>query len=282
MIYLKNGLKLAKAACSTQRAPAKFVQLACGCAILLSLAVNSQPAQAVLLPSTFAQFHQTASGPNANVFAYINNAALPADDAELVTNPGGSDIGGAIPVVFNFLAGAGTLPVDLQGNLDATLTLTSSTKAAVTNFGPNIIGDQAINGDGSFINKLTITLVTPIAEPGSNLLTVTFVGQLLGALNGAPQLSADTQVVGETVTFSSDFLTFSGAQRQFSLTFSSWNGGLQITPPFFQATTAAGAGTFAANATFVPEPSTFAMGIIGLTMVLVGFGRRRRNRIHTV
>jgi hypothetical protein len=270
-----------------------------GCALLFITATNAQQAVAgiVPVPPTFAQFHQSPTNINTNVFAYIDNGpAIPAsaaNDAELVSYPNypGGVKGGALPVVFSFLSVAGSLPAALSGNQDATLTLTSSTLSPVQTAFGGAIGDQQILGNGALADVLTITRDTPF-NGHSLLLRMDFTGQLLGAIGGAPQLSGDNTIGSPlyTVTFTSDFLTFSPTltSRQFSLTFSSWTGGLQLSSkpgenpdggvPYFQSATANGTGTFAANATAVPEPTTLTLGMVGLSVLLVGYLRKRRGR----
>jgi len=246
------------------------------------LAAGAQRAWAV--PTTFAQFHQSATNINVNVFGYLNNGAK--SDAELVSYPSGVS-GGALPVVFNYLSVAGSLPADLSGNQDATLTLTSSTlTAAQTAFG-GLVGQQDITGLGLLANELKITRTTPALEgtgSNTNLLTMTFTGQIIGAIGGgSPQLSGDTALL-MTVTYTSDFLTFGNGERQFSLTFTSWGNtpvtnGLQVAAPYFANATANGTGTFAAEATAIPEPGTIILGAVGLSaLVAVGYRRRLRRR----
>ena len=151
------------------------------------------------------------------------------------------------------------------------------------------------DNSGSLPNAIIITRDTPAAEgfgTRTNLLTVTFTNSTLLGIVGssAPQMSADTATGGGvTVNYSSDFLTFPNGEHNFSLTFSSWTSVLQQgltsglnvagTSPnlFFTSATAAGTGTFGGNAVAVPEPSTLALGGLGL-VALVGLARRRRSR----
>ncbi len=171
------------------------------------------------------------------------------------------------------------------------LTLTSSTLSpVVTGFG-GLVGDQQITGNGSLSDQLTITRNTPAAEgtgTRTDLLTMTFTAQLLGALGSSPQLSGDTSL-SYTVNFASDFLTFPNGEHDFSMTFSSWDSGLQLsnqhlgdsTSQYYQAAAAAGAGTFAANTVAIPEPSTLVLGFVGALSLLIGWARtmlvRRKN-----
>jgi PEP-CTERM motif len=243
-------------------------------------------AHAAITPVTFAQFEQ--AGASSNSFAYVDNGGLTpgtglpggsTPDAQFLTS-GAGGLGAAIPVTFQYLSLA-SLPADLQGPLSATLALTSATTSPVIPLG-GVIDDQNITGDGSITDTLSITLDSPAAEGSgskTNLLTVVFTGQLVGEGGSrTPQLSGNT-ALGDSVTFSSDFLTFDAAQaRDFSLTFTSWttgadSGGLEVDPldSFYQSATAAGTGTF--DATIIPEPSTIAILALG------SFGLLSRRRL---
>ncbi len=237
---------------------------------------------------TFAQFQETATGFGADGFAYLNNGPGTGStaDAELVTDPSGV-AGAAIPVLFNFLSFGSAFPADLQGPQNATVTLTSSTMGAVATGFSDSIDDQQIMGNGETTDVLAITRDTPAAEGSgsrTNLLTMTFTGQLFGAIGGlTPQLSGSNAAY--TVTYASDFLTFAGStERDYSLTFTSWttiandaNDGLGLMPSadnYFEAATAAGSATFDSNVvTVAPEATTFA-SMVGASLPMLA--RRRR------
>jgi len=234
---------------------------------------------------TFAQFHEATTGPSANQFAYLNNGA--GSDAELGTDPAGT-IGAPIATVFNYLSLDGALPADLQGNQSATVTMTSSTLSTVQTAFSGTLGDQQVMGNGALTDVLAITRTAPANEGSgarTNLLTMTFTGQLVGAIGGlTPQLSGGT--VTYTVNFTSDFMSFAGSsQRDFSMTFTSWtttandanNGkGLEIAADnYFESALAAGAATFDSDKVTVPEATTFALVMGALIPMLA---RRRGSR----
>jgi hypothetical protein len=244
-------------------------------ALFLSTAV-ALPRIANALPISFAQFSE--ADPGGNIFSYVDNGS--GNTSQFGTSTGGP-LGAAIPINFTFLSAAGAMPADLTGNQAATLSMTSSTTAPATLLG-GIVGTQTFNGQ---TNTITITRDSAATEgTGSktNLLTITFInGTLLGAINGrTPQLSADSGL-GNIVGYTSDFLTFNdNAEKDFSLTFSSWantsgGGGLSIVDAsnHFASATASGAGTFDASVTPVPEPSAWILGAVALAGMLV-VGRR--------
>jgi len=238
-------------------------------------------------PVTFAQAIEAST---ANVFAYNDNGV--GKDAELGTSTGGA-LGAAVPINFTYLSGAG-IPLsdtDLTGVQNATISLTSSsTKAVVTGFG-GTIAQQAIDNSGSLTDVIKITRTTPASEGGgskTNLLTVTFTGHLQGPVNGTtPSLSAAT-TAGDTVTYSSDFLSFAQAtQEDFNVAFSSWAP--LITPPtglnvdssdgYYNSATAAGAATFdfQGATSVIPEPASLPILLGGVVMAFA-CGRNLRRR----
>jgi hypothetical protein len=238
-------------------------------------------------PVTFAQFHQTGDTLK-NLFDYVDGGV--GGSAQFITE-GINQFGqptASIPVLFNFLPGAGlsgllptadhgSLPGDLNGALQARLTLTAATTQPVTveNFGSVSVANQEFLGDG--VNTLSITLNQTVFEQGTNLLTMTFTGGFLGAEAGlTPQLSGNSNL-GDTVVYTSDFLDFSKvSQANYSLTYSSWtpadNGGLEVDSAdnYFNSATSNGTGTF--DVTVIPEPNAWMLTIL----VLAGFLPARR------
>jgi hypothetical protein len=253
------------------------------------LVIGAAPAaRAAIAPATFAQARESSDSANPNVFAYNNNGL--GSDAELGTSLGGA-LGVAVPIDFTFLAAAGLLPTDLTGVQDATISMTSSTLSTATTAFGGTFADQPITGAGSVVDTIKIIRASAANEGAgsrTNLLTVTFTGNLDGAIGGTtPGLNADT-ALGDTVTYSSDFLSFAQSTEQdFNLGFSSWDP--LVTPPsglginadnYFNSATAAGTGTFdfAGSATVIPEPATLQALVLAGLVVLAGRSRRRPAR----
>jgi hypothetical protein len=239
----------------------------------LSLGLSSVAKAVTVTPTTFAEFEQASSATNSNLFQYLETGIAGSGGSAQLTAT-------SIPVNFSFESIA-TMPADLQGPQSATLTLTSSTATGMTipftGFGDEQFGTT---------NTLTITRNTGALEGNNlktNLLTMTFTGQLFGVLNGfTSQLTGQT-TNGNTVSYTSDFLNFPASPvADYQLGFTSWDstggGGLQqdTTSNFFKAATASGTGSFdvGPNVTVVPEPMTGTLVLTGLGMMFL----RRRNR----
>jgi hypothetical protein len=251
------------------------------------LLCGAATANAAVMPVTFAQAIESSANTNSNVFAYNNNGA--GGDAEFGTSLSGGPIGAAVPISFSFLPTVGTLPSDITGIQDATISMTSSTTSAATTAFGGTFADQPITGGGTVTDTIKITRSTPAAEGAgskTNLLTVTFTGHLYGAVGGpTPTLSADTGL-GDTVTYTSDFMSFApSTQQDFNLALSSWDP--LVTPPtglavnsdgYFNSATAAGAATFDFQESGAPIPEPTSLGVLGLGGLLLLSGRRLRRR----
>jgi hypothetical protein len=234
-------------------------------------------------PVTFAQIIESSLNSNPNIFAYINNGT----NAEFGTDVGGV-FGAPAAAEFTFLSVLGTpLPADLSGVQDCTISLTSSTSTPATTFGG--LASEPINGSGAVTDILKITRDTPALEgmgTRTNLLTMTFTGNLLGAIGGATPQLAGNSGLGDTVTYSSDFLGFAGStQQDFSTTFSSWGPanppppGLSVgTGGFFTPASAAGTATFdfEGAATVIPDPN--AVPLLALVVLPLAAAQRYRRQ----
>jgi hypothetical protein len=173
------------------------------------------------------------------------------DGPQTIAFGGGSltDTGGLLGsvVLFNFL---NVMPVSLDGQVEAYLTVDA--------------------GGSPFDGTVSFHRVTDMA----NLLTLHFTNATLVGAGGSGALFG-TQPGGGTVTYTSDFLDFSGQTAgDFSIGLSG------ITPGFSAAAwTADSVGTFASDSANggngVPEPATWTMMIIGFGGVGALMRRRR-------
>ena len=240
---------------------------------------------------TFATFQELANG--GNLFEFTNSP--------LNNHPTGGTLrtlnAQAQPVDFSYL-GVSSLPVELQGDQLATISLYAPTTQSVQS-GLGLISQP--------LNSIVIAFTRVTAYKGfSNLLTVTVApGDLSNGLLGTKKgvtanLTADT-TVGDTVldqiTYSSDFLTFSpGEEADLSLAFSSASpcftnattvtgacvtSGLAMS--FLHSLTMAGSGSFAAvpspiSVFAAPEPDAAFFLFTGLAAVLGFRSWVRRNR----
>ena len=246
------------------RIPRSAALLAVAFGLLTAPAANAQL-------TTFAQFFQNAGG---NPFSYTSTGTA---------GSGGNAMFGvnSLAIDFKYFSILG-LPADLSGFQSAHLTFTSFTTLGPSNSGSGF--DEIFNGSGVNSAMITITRDTPALEgTGSRtvLLQVIFTPFTFTGSGGSGGFSASS--LSGTVSFSSDFLSFSAAvQRDVGLSFSSIIPGLARGPNgFFLDFTAAGTGTFSSDPvpTFIPEPSTYAMlaGAAGLAFFVLA--RRRRTAV---
>lgn len=205
---------------------------------LLTIALLSSTARG---QTTFAQFTQDSS---IEAFTFSNANAT---------------FQGMTTGDLTFLA-AGA-PVGPQA---ANITLTSSAMTQASTAGPFLF--QPIDGA---TNTLSFTRISD----GANLLTLTFTGTFSGFNSDTiAALSGDSNA-GDTVVYSSDFLTFSNADsRAFNLNATPDPDYSQGMNGFLNNFATDLNGSFAAT---VPEPSTWFAGV--LTAAAIGaFALRRR------
>jgi hypothetical protein len=235
------------------------------CLLTLALALAGAASTARGDTVTFAQFFDSS-----NNILFANNGTT----STLKTVTGGASVG----FVFSNIAG---LPSDLAfQNATMSINLTG-TSSSSSESGNTIF--QPLSGTISFTR-------TSAAGEGqgsrTNLLTITYAshsqsGSLSGSAgSGSASLSPSTP--NDTVTYTSDFLSFSNtSQRNMSLSFTSVNPNLTFGANGVQNFSTAGVGSFASNpaptlnVTPTPEPSTCVLiGSVAGTATL--FGRWRR------
>ena len=188
---------------------------------------------------------------------------------------------GAVQTEFSFLDpslfGLGTLAASFRFNATATA------GSAAQSLG-SFVYQPIFSGTFSF----TYTGVADLKEggttyhTGANLLSAVFTGGTIEGQTGATSGSAtaSSSVNGETITYSSDILAFTGTVEQdFAISLSSISRGLAALPNqalrSFGATTTGSFSTDPApSASATPEPATWAMLVTGFG--LVGLSRRRQ------
>ena len=228
---------------------------------------------------TFASFEEKTLG---NEFKYDSTGvAGSGGNSYFLTNttPLGTSAGSGgltptpIDVNFRYVAStiftAGLNPL-LLGNQDARLTLNVTSATGVIVFAGFAFQQNML---GSLEIRRTVPLL------GKDLLLrVDFNGRYQGTNGGqTSSLQADA-TLGDSVTFTSDFVNFSGATGQ-----NMANSFTSVTPlfikdlisKFFTPHTAHGTGSFAANNAIVPEPGTIVGAFAGLLFAGLAAVRRR-------
>jgi hypothetical protein len=148
----------------------------------------------------------------------------------------------SVPINFNFTAPTG---LSTAGR-PATLTISGSTLTPAVVVGTAI--DQPIT---------TSTLSITENSTGKDLLSMTFTGAIIGASGGPNAQLAGADTSG-TVTFTSDYLTFTPPGNSYALSLAAMSPTLSIGPGSFLSTFAADiTGQFTANA--IPEPLTLGL-----------------------
>ena len=235
-----------------------------------SIAVWALATVAQASPITFASVNYLPLS-GSNVTYSWQNSGSGFLGFETGTNPTAA----SIPVEFTY--SASSAPAGLQGGLAAHMTISAPATGFATSSGGF---DYQITG-----GTIAITLDTPFN--GKDLLLKADFSGVLSGNNGSSvaNIDADSQISGQSVVFSSDFLTF-GALPWESISF-----GLNSVDPtlaidinqYLRAFTASGHGSFAAGlndirTTSAPEPSSLAITLLGGGLVLIGAIRTRIRR----
>ncbi len=250
-------------------------------ALAIGFALAATPAAAV---TTFAQYQAIGSGANLR-WQNSSGTANGTGGSLYTTATSTANSAGSRLVSFSFLQPqfAGVV-----SNVDAVFTLNAT---VATGNPADLLGgflvQEPLVGSFSFISTTAITLNTTTFAAGSNLLSGTFTnGAISGQRNGTSGSVGGSTGSGSVITYTSDFLDFSETvDRDFSLSLTSIASPLQASPTNGTPTRALrtfralSTGTFSSDpapiVTAVPEPTTWALMVLGFGMV--GFAARRRS-----
>ncbi len=263
---------------------------------LLALAMTAATAGAISTPAaavvvTFATFSATTSANNFRLVNSGNNAARTTDATVYSTATGTATTPGSAPVKFSFLIPQ-LAPFITDVNALYTLSGSIAKNSPVSSSGFFI--QSGYSGSFSFLTTSAITIsgpgfITHTYAAGSNLLSGTFSnGNIVGTIGSTSGSAFASGPSGVNITFTSDFLDFSGSallDRATSLT--------AVTSPFSKHSGLNGAlngfravtgGQFSSDpvpivnfTAPVPEPGSWALLVVGFGMV--GATLRRRSAV---
>jgi hypothetical protein len=188
-----------------------------------------------------------SAGASAYNFAVFNETSA-NKPFSLTNNVTSASLGysSATPVSFDFTAPTGLSTADRL----ATLTITTNASATPATTSGGLIS-EAISP--------AVTFTFTENSTGKNLLTATISGLLEGTANGPSASLTGAASLGDTVTFTSDYLTFNTpGGNSAAMSLSGVNPALSIgAGGFLNSFVADLSGSFVASA--VPEPGTIAL-----------------------
>lgn len=232
------------------------------------------PAHAVL--TTFANF----TGLDANSGIRFQNSAVDnvsGTSGSLYTINPVSNAPGVRDVSFSFLIPGLSTQVN---NVNAAFTLFASTASPAQTFGAFTL-QSGLTGGFQFLTTSAITVGSRVYAAGSNLLSGTFNDvSISGQTNATAASYNGSTSAGATITYTSDFVRFAPASDyDLSISLTSLSPMLFANPgSALRSFEAYSTGSFSSDPApllgGVPEPSVWAMLVIGFG--LVGFQVRRR------
>ncbi len=131
------------------------------------------------------------------------------------------------------------------------------------------------SGSFSFLTTSAITIGSTTYAAGSNLLSATFSHAVLfGSVGGTSGSVSTSTASGDTLVYSSDFLTFNTSEQDYAFGLTAINAALAraSNKSSLNSFRASASGNF--SATFVPEPASWALMLGGFG--LIGMAARRR------
>ncbi|HWC98652.1 MAG TPA: hypothetical protein VG456_17955, partial [Candidatus Sulfopaludibacter sp.] len=263
--------------------------------ITIGLAVCTAAAGSSIF--TFASWTERSGG--GNLFEFLNSGAT----HEFETGTGSSPV--SIPITFEFQSVSGPLPLALQGPINAHMTISAPATGVATTT-PVCLNPPSCSNTKYFTTQpvggtITITSDTPVTGLDHNAADDILLQVIFGASaglqgfrgDGVASLLSDSTSVGDSVSFTSDYLNFGlPVEEQISMSFTSLSPcftritnscSATATSPvgtYLRQFTANGSGTFSAD----PEPYTQApepmmMSLMGLGAIGLGLtGRLKRKK----
>lgn len=266
----------------------KFAKMMMAMAAALVTTVSVAPAHAVII--TFATFSPLGTGANVR---WAN------DGGSANTGTGGSLFSIGTPsstafnqrsVTFSFLQ-AGLSPFVTNATALFSLNASAPSGNPAQLFGGILVQDN-IFGSFSFTSTSAITIGSTTYAAGSNFLTGTFGSTAIGgARNGTSASFSGSTAAGDTLTYTSDFLSFANVlDSDFSLFLNGVSPALQALPTSttpnsaLRSFSAVAGGNFstdpAPDVLGVPEPMTWSLMISGFGFVGGAMRIRRVKAIH--
>ena len=232
---------------------------------------------------TFASFSPV--GTSANVqWANSNGAAATGTGGSFVsTATSSSSVAASRLVSFSFLD---TRLAPYFTGINAAFTLNASVATGnAASFASGFLVQDSIGGSFSFKSVAPIVIGTTIYAAGANLLTGSFGGTAIaGQRRGTTALFAGSTDAGDTLVYTSDFLSFTNvSDSDFAISLGAVTPALNAAGPTGGTPTAAlrtfrsvASGTFstdpnplitARGVPAVPEPATWVMMLAGFGLV---------------
>lgn len=243
------------------------------------------PAQAAVF--TFATYSALPGGANVE---WLNSSAngIGTGGSFITTATSTSNTLASRNVSFSFLS-SGLVPFVT----DVTAAFTLNAGAPIGNIATLASGfliQGGVNGTFSFKTTAPITIGATTFATGSNLLTGMFASTAIaGQRNGTTASFSGSTAAGDTLVYTSDFLSFANVDdTDFSISLSAVTPKLQAVPTTGKPTSAlrtfraVSGGSFSSDpepsvTAAVPEPATWAMMLMGFGIVGAAMRRRKQN-----
>lgn len=235
------------------------------CATLAATLGISAPASAVI--ATFSSFAPNSTAHN---IRWQRTAPRSGNLYTIATN--GGTVPASVMVKFSFLSAA---LAPYVSDVASKFTLFASVTNSPATLGSGQLVQNLGTGSFSFLSTAPITIGSTTYATGSNLLSATFDhAALFGSAGGTSGSLSASSGAGDTLVYSSDFMSFPAGDTDFSIALTA------ISPVVSRANANSALNNFRAtangnfSAAVVPEPASWALMVTGFG--LVGVAARRR------